>query len=190
MDDDRSNYLTDLAHQIKAEHEAVGGAMKRGAEHAIKAGELLIEAKAQVQHGQWLPWLREHCKMSERTAQLYMRLAKANPQHVADMTLRGAMSALGESDEERYKRLVNVLRLLPQLSDDELERVKRAIDEIEEDEGWVRGPGGQWFKQGPNGELIPLPEPTAAETESFEAAWREAQRGRRRTRDARENEKQ
>jgi hypothetical protein len=34
----------------------------------MTAGDLLIEAKALVPHGQWLPWLAEHCEMAERTA--------------------------------------------------------------------------------------------------------------------------
>ena len=74
----RSNSLVDLAHRIKIEHEATAVAMQRGLDHAIRAGELLIEAKAHpdIKHGQWLPWLEEHCAMSVRTAQLYMRVAE------------------------------------------------------------------------------------------------------------------
>ena len=51
------NSLPDLAARIKAEHEAVSTALKESVAHAIAAGELLIEAKAQLGHGQWLPWL-------------------------------------------------------------------------------------------------------------------------------------
>jgi hypothetical protein len=58
---DRSNSLADLAARINQEHEAAEAAIKRGAAHAMAAGDLLIEAKAQVPHGQWLPWLAEHC---------------------------------------------------------------------------------------------------------------------------------
>jgi len=92
----RSNSLTDLAVRIKAEHEALAVAMKRGLEHAINAGALLIEAKAQLKHGQWLPWLREHCHIPERTARLYMQLAShaAEIGNVAEMTVRGAMKLL------------------------------------------------------------------------------------------------
>jgi hypothetical protein len=49
-----SNSLADLAARINAKHEAAGGALKRGLQHAIAAGELLLEAKAQLKHGQWL----------------------------------------------------------------------------------------------------------------------------------------
>jgi Protein of unknown function (DUF3102) len=45
-------------------------------EHARKAGELLEQAKAQLTQSQWLPWLKEHCQFSERTAQNYVRVAR------------------------------------------------------------------------------------------------------------------
>ena len=70
-----SNSLTDLAARIKAEHEASSTAIKRGLEHAVACGRLLNEAKDQLDHGQWLPWLRDHCCVPVRTAQRYMELA-------------------------------------------------------------------------------------------------------------------
>jgi N6-adenosine-specific RNA methylase IME4 len=100
-----SNSLADLAARIRAEHEATTIAMQRGLEHAIRAGDLLLEAKAQLKHGQWLPWLTEHCSMSERTAQLYMRVAErrseleAKAQGLADLTLEGAARLLAKPSE-------------------------------------------------------------------------------------------
>src|SRR5271170_8120609 len=92
-----SNSLTDLAGRIVVEHTDVSTALKESVRHAIAAGELLIEAKGQVPHGQWLPWLRDNCSMSERTAQLYMRVAKSRTEveaqmrnDVADLTLSEA----------------------------------------------------------------------------------------------------
>jgi hypothetical protein len=114
IDTDRSNVLADLAVRINAEHEAACGAVKSGAEHAMAAGDLLIEAKAKLdQHGGWLPWLKQNCgEISERTAQLYMRMARnreaieANAQHVADLSLRGAMAVIAPpkpDDSDRYE---------------------------------------------------------------------------------------
>src|SRR5690348_3455939 len=71
----RSNSLTDLAARIRTEHEATAMALKRGIQHAISAGGMLIQAKTQLKHGAWLPWLQDHCDIPERTARLYMRLA-------------------------------------------------------------------------------------------------------------------
>jgi Protein of unknown function (DUF3102) len=95
-----SNALPDLAARIRAEHEATSAALKTSVGHAIAAGALLLEAKELLKHGQWLSWLAEHCAISERTAQLYMRCAKnraaieANTQCVADLTINEAAAVL------------------------------------------------------------------------------------------------
>jgi hypothetical protein len=72
----QSNSLVDLAARIRNRHEAVAEALKHSVEHAMAAGDLLIEAKAQLKHGQWGEWLQTFCSLSERTAQRYIRLAR------------------------------------------------------------------------------------------------------------------
>jgi hypothetical protein len=101
-----SNSLADLAARIRVEHSACTAAMKRGLQHAIAAGEMLIEAKAQLKHGEWLPWLRDHCQIPERTASLHMRLAENRAQieaeignGVADMSIRGAIALIATPKE-------------------------------------------------------------------------------------------
>jgi hypothetical protein len=64
--------LTILAGKIKAAHAAVGTALQC----ALDAGLMLIRAKKLVAHGEWLPWIENHCGISARTAQAYMQLAK------------------------------------------------------------------------------------------------------------------
>jgi hypothetical protein len=99
---------TTLATQINAEHQAAGQAAQSALEHARRAGELLIEAKAALSHGTWLPWLAEHCPtIPERTAQAYMRVAQrwtelavGDPQRVADLPLRQALALLTEPRPE------------------------------------------------------------------------------------------
>jgi hypothetical protein len=84
--------------------------------HAIEAGEALLEAKEQMNHGEWLPWLRDNCEMSESTAQVYMRLAKykdevlANPQRAADLSIRAALDALRarETRDAAAKRIAGL----------------------------------------------------------------------------------
>jgi hypothetical protein len=104
-----SNSLTELAFRIRAENEASGLAMRRGLYHAMAAGELLIEAKGQLKHGQWLPWLKEYCATPDRSARLYMRLAENRHQigNVANLTIQGAIRHLREADDlhETFSRL-------------------------------------------------------------------------------------
>ncbi|MGH8538378.1 MAG: DUF3102 domain-containing protein [Gammaproteobacteria bacterium] len=101
-----NNELHDLAAQINEAHRRASDAARTAVEHALTAGRLLIQAKARTQHGGWLPWLKEHCEVSERTAQAYMRLALKLPeldptkaQRVADLPLREALCLLAEPRE-------------------------------------------------------------------------------------------
>jgi hypothetical protein len=103
-----SNSLADLAARIKAEHGAAAQSLKDSVRHAMTAGDLLIEAKARVPHGRWLPWLADHVSISERTAQLYMRVAKNRAEienqmrnDVADLTLNEAAALLALSSDVR-----------------------------------------------------------------------------------------
>ncbi len=121
----QSNSLADLAARIRAEHEATDKALKSSVAHGITAGELLIEAKEKVPHGQWLPWLKENCAISERTAQLYMRLAKnrANIEDqirndVADLTLNETAALLMLTSDVR--KLINFARDLEHLPADQV----------------------------------------------------------------------
>ena len=39
----------------------------------LEIGKRLVEAKAQLSHGEWLPWLEKKVEFSERSAQQYIR---------------------------------------------------------------------------------------------------------------------
>ena len=94
--------MAGLAERINAEHRAAERAAKSAIDHALRAGELLIEAKSAVGHGDWLPWLAENFEGSERTAQTYMRVARRWPQlegkaqRVPDLGVREAVRLLSE----------------------------------------------------------------------------------------------
>jgi DUF3102 family protein len=48
-----------------------------GLEHYRAAGEMLLEAKSQVEHGEWKGWLERNFKLSQQTASTYMKLVPA-----------------------------------------------------------------------------------------------------------------
>lgn len=91
-----SNRLPILAVEIRRAHANVQEAAKTAAEYAIAAGHALIEAKELSKHGEWLRWLADHCALAERTAQLYMKLARSghSASTVAALGLKGAEQAL------------------------------------------------------------------------------------------------
>ena len=45
-----------------------------GLEHYTAAGEMLLEAKDQVEYGEWKGWLERNFSLSPNTANSYMRL--------------------------------------------------------------------------------------------------------------------
>jgi Protein of unknown function (DUF3102) len=87
--------LPALAGEIRNEVEAAESAWQDAVGHAIRAGELLIEAKAQVKHGEWLSWLEANFPgFSGRSASNCMRLAR-NRDVVAHLpTIREAVAEL------------------------------------------------------------------------------------------------
>jgi len=78
--------------------------LKQSAGDAIlKIGQRLMEAKAMLPHGEWLPWLNERVEFSERSAQNLMRLSRewSNPQALADLGATKALTLLALPPEER-----------------------------------------------------------------------------------------
>jgi Protein of unknown function (DUF3102) len=130
-----SNSLADLAARIRAEHEGVLAAMKRGIVHAMAAGDLLLEAKDQLDHGQWMPWLEANCGMSGRTARRYMHFAKhrgaieAKMASSANLTVQGAIDLFAAPDAPETKsRIDDIADLsIPQLVQLKLRRIDTRI---------------------------------------------------------------
>jgi len=81
-------------------------AKRVGGEAILTIGQRLIEAKAMLDHGEWLPWLNEKVEFSERTARNFMRLARewTNRQALADLGAAKALAllALPESEREEF----------------------------------------------------------------------------------------
>jgi Protein of unknown function (DUF3102) len=140
------NPLAELATRIKREHQAVRDAARNIVSRAIAAGAALNEAKGKLPHGEWLPWLKEHCELSERTAHNYMLLA--NNRHKiegsksatdANMTLGRALRQIKGSNRtetgpfsEYDKAQAMLLKKLGDLLPDEVEAAaKRTIAQLE-----------------------------------------------------------
>lgn len=80
--------------------------LKQDAGNAILGiGQRLIEAKAMLPHGEWLPWLTEQVEFSERTARNFMRLARewTNRQALAELGAAKALTLLALPPEERER---------------------------------------------------------------------------------------
>ena len=95
----RSVSLADLGTEINDSHAQAILHAREAMNHALRCGDLLIKAKATVQHGHWLPWLRQNIAFSDRTAQGYMRIAQRGSRlqirnGVADLSVSGVLKEL------------------------------------------------------------------------------------------------
>lgn len=78
-------------------------AKRAGGEAILTIGKGLMEAKAVLPHGEWLPWLTEKVEFSESTAQRFMRLARdwSNPSALTDLGATKALQLLALPESER-----------------------------------------------------------------------------------------
>jgi len=68
--------------------------LKRDTAGIIKIGALLAEAKKQVEHGKWLPWIENNFSMSEATAQRYLKVHRfLKSRNVRDLEAAKNLSA-------------------------------------------------------------------------------------------------
>jgi Protein of unknown function (DUF3102) len=86
--------LDALAKVVSKHLQARAAAAQTFLEHALAVGDALVRAKKQVQHGEWLPWLKS-CDLSEDTAERYMKLARhrdeLNSARVRNLSLSAAL---------------------------------------------------------------------------------------------------
>ena len=82
-------------------------AKRAGGEAILTIGKGLIEAKALLSHGEWLPWLTEKVEFSESSAQRFMRLARewSNPSTLTDLGASKALQLLALPEAEREEFL-------------------------------------------------------------------------------------
>lgn len=66
----------ELQIEVKAATERIKLRMKRTAEDIIEIGKDLIAVKAQLPHGQFLPWIAAEFEMSQATANNFIQVAK------------------------------------------------------------------------------------------------------------------
>ena len=76
---EHSNSLADLAHRIKAEHEAVGHALKRDLRTRHRRRQPAVRGQGAAQ-ARAMASVQEHCQISERSASRYMRIARHAPE--------------------------------------------------------------------------------------------------------------
>lgn len=99
--------LISPAEAINAAHRAAQASVGEAVTQAIRAGQLLIEQKARLPHGQFGAWVNQHCMFSERTARLYMRCAawaNENGNVLPNCSLRALAGEIGDRRQSQKVR--------------------------------------------------------------------------------------
>jgi hypothetical protein len=65
--------LPDLAARINVEHAACLASARHAITRAVEVGRLLTEAKGQLAHGEWIPWVEANLEFNRVQAWKYMR---------------------------------------------------------------------------------------------------------------------
>jgi hypothetical protein len=94
---------TTRVQEIVTLHQQIAGHLRQSLEKAIRIGQLLIEQKASLDHGQFSQWVEGNLPFTIRTAQNYMRLTqnKALVKNETVSHLTGAYNLLKQP--HRYK---------------------------------------------------------------------------------------
>ena len=109
-----SPVLADIATEINEHDEARRACEIKGVMHGLKVGELLLEAKKIVPHGEFSKWREEHTTVSQRMAQTYMTIARdpritedfiREYETVSHLTLQKAVQLTREPQEKTLQEL-------------------------------------------------------------------------------------
>lgn len=117
---------------------AIGFYKAQTVQNIIEIGRCLIEAKAQLKHGQWYEWLDQKAEINRSQAARFMQLAReygSNRAPVRDLTYRKALALLAVPAEERDEfieapHVVNGQeKTVEQMTSRELEKAIKERDE-------------------------------------------------------------
>lgn len=113
-----------LITEINFEHEACLTAANDALSHALRCGELLLQAKSATPHGEWEAWVAKNFHGSASTAKVYKRLAEnrevleANRQSSAGLSIDGALALIKKPKSSASKSLA-----VPQFATDDIANI-------------------------------------------------------------------
>lgn len=80
--------MSKQADQINQFHDLARSKLVEAADYVKKAGELLLDVKRTLKHGQFQRWVEENCSCGVRQAQRYMSVALNKSVPIQDLTLK------------------------------------------------------------------------------------------------------
>ena len=124
--------LATLPARINAEHALAQQCAETAVQHAVRCGQLLLEVKGGLKHGEYEKWVSENCRFAVSTARLYTTAAKQIANGLAISSIRGLFPSGGphvshNSGENEQQRRADPTDEAADL-DRRLEEIKRAAE--------------------------------------------------------------
>jgi hypothetical protein len=92
--------LDQLAHEINRQQQLADDHFRTSIDHALRVGQLLLDAKARVPHGEWLTWLAANTSVSDgRRAATCSSRDSGTIGDRSPLGLRDALRAIAEPRE-------------------------------------------------------------------------------------------
>ncbi len=118
-----------IVNRINELHRGIEDKLRSSVSDAIEIGRLLTEKKQQLQHGDFLPWLKGNCNFSQDTAERYRKLYTYNNKIRSVRNLQEAYRQI-ETIEKQEKQSETAKAW---------KRVNEYIKTGNKPEGWRRG---------------------------------------------------
>jgi hypothetical protein len=122
------------AEKLKATAERIRQAVKRTIEDIIAVGNDLLAVKQELEHGQWLPWLRVEFGWTDRTARNFMAVAEhfGKSETISDLRIEptaayllAAPSAPNEARQAAVERAEKGERITPKVAKEILAKERK-----------------------------------------------------------------
>jgi len=124
-----SGIVKNRADRIIECHRGISGSMKQAVDYALEAGQLLTEQKAELKHGDFLPWIKAYMPFGQSAAFNYIKIYT----HAAKLHGCGTL-------QEAYKQIEQIEREQNKTEKQKAyTRVKEYNKTGEKPEGWRRG---------------------------------------------------
>jgi len=99
MEKEKVRRLFSRVAEITSLHKQIIASLRRSMQDAIRIGELLTEIKAELKHGEWLPWIKQSLPFSQQTANRYMRIYENREKLLNVSNLTEAYKFLAEPEQ-------------------------------------------------------------------------------------------
>lgn len=84
--------------EINTEHRLARESAESAIQHARRCGQLLLQKKSELQHGQFAEWVTANCEFSYRSARAYMRVAALQNETGSTLPLSSLRQALIQTE--------------------------------------------------------------------------------------------